>query len=337
VQKNNINCQGEQTVSSLKVTIEKIRNLEAEKKNLLLEIEELKKMADVKAANLENEIVSLREEIESVKILLEQETKQQPSDKSLQEETKVSAKELVEKTLAESNRLGNQIFPLSPFSQYFDNWLVNLRQMVSEFESNSTIKVDEQFVKDCSQILLDVESALAKKRLEESNLSEDEKALSDNNKLLEETDKEYAEKTKELSSKRDSEVERLTKRIHELENEIGKQEIRKSVRRIFKNKSREEYNIARKKAAEKLDRTKGGLKATKNELEVALQSFSVDQENLDDEYEKKNKEITERAESLHKELEKLETDTSIDARQAASNALANAINFLIQRTHQTLE
>ena len=165
-------------MSSLKNTIGKIKNLEAEKKNLLLEIEELKKMADVKAADLENEIASLREEIDLIKILMEQETMQQPSDKSFQEETKVSVKELVEKTLAESNKLGNQIFPLSPFSQYFDNWLVNLRQMVSEFESNSTIKVDEQFVKDRSQILLDVESALAQKRLEESNLSEDEKATS---------------------------------------------------------------------------------------------------------------------------------------------------------------
>ena len=209
-------------MSSLKDTIEKIRNLETEKKNLLLEIEGLKKMADVKAAILENEIASLREEIELVKILREQETKQQPSDKSLREETKVSTKELVEETLAESNKLGNQIFPLSPFSQYFDNWLVNLRQIVSEFELNSTIKVDEQFVKERSQILFDVESALAQKRLEESNLSEHAKALAENNHLLVETDKEYAEKTKELSSKRDSEVKRLTKRIHELRKQNSK-------------------------------------------------------------------------------------------------------------------
>jgi DNA repair exonuclease SbcCD ATPase subunit len=322
-------------LSSLKNTIKKIKNLEAERKNLLLEMEELKSIADAKAANLENEIASLREEIESLKILMEQETKQQPSDKSHHEETKVSAKELVEKTLAELNKLGNQIFPLSPFSQYFDNWLVNLRQTVSEFESNSIIRVDEQFVKDRSQILLDVESALAQKRLDESNLSDDEKALADDHQLLEKNDKEYAEKTKELSSKRDSEVERLTKRIQELENEIANQE--KIKIRIFSYRSRKEYNIAREKAAEKLDQTKEDLKATKNELEVTPQSFSVGQKNLDDEYEKKKQEIIERAENLHKKLEKLETDTSIDARQAASNALANAINFLIQRTHPTLE
>ena len=284
-------------MSSLRKTIEKMKKLEAEKKSLLLEFEKLNEMADVKAASLEYEIASLREEIKSVKMLMEQERKQQPSSKAPQV-PKVSAKDLVEKTLIESNRLGNQVFPLPPFGQYFDNWLVNLRQMVSEFESNSTIKVDEQFVKDRSQILLDVESVLAQKRLEESNLSEDEKALADNSQLLEESYKEHAEKTKELSSKRDSEVERITKRIHELENEIAKREATKI--RIFKYKSRKEYNIARKKAAEKLDRTKDDLKAAKTELEVVLQSFSVDQENLDDEYEKKNKEVTERKESLHK-------------------------------------
>ncbi|MGA3060046.1 MAG: hypothetical protein ABSD92_06705 [Candidatus Bathyarchaeia archaeon] len=63
-------------MNSLKDTIEKIKNLENEKKNLLLEIEDLKKMADTKAAALEVEIASLREEAKSLKNLMGQE---QPS------------------------------------------------------------------------------------------------------------------------------------------------------------------------------------------------------------------------------------------------------------------
>ena len=59
-------------MSSLKDSIEKIRNLEAEKKNLLLEIEELKKLADAKATSLESEIAALREEAKSLKILMGQ-------------------------------------------------------------------------------------------------------------------------------------------------------------------------------------------------------------------------------------------------------------------------
>ena len=57
-------------MSSLQKTIDKIRNLEAEKKDLLLEIEGLKKMADAKAAALEHEIVALRDEVKTLKVLI---------------------------------------------------------------------------------------------------------------------------------------------------------------------------------------------------------------------------------------------------------------------------
>ena len=57
-------------MSSLKNTIEKIKNLEEEKKNLLLEIEGLNKMADAKATALESEVGVLRDEVKSLKILI---------------------------------------------------------------------------------------------------------------------------------------------------------------------------------------------------------------------------------------------------------------------------
>jgi hypothetical protein len=49
---------------------EKIRTLEAEKKNLLLEMDELKKMTESKATALESEVSMLRAEVESFKTLL---------------------------------------------------------------------------------------------------------------------------------------------------------------------------------------------------------------------------------------------------------------------------
>ncbi len=57
-------------MSSLQKTIERIKSLEAEKKNLVLEIENLKKMADAKATSLENDVAALRDEIKSLKILM---------------------------------------------------------------------------------------------------------------------------------------------------------------------------------------------------------------------------------------------------------------------------
>jgi len=44
--------------------------LETERRNLMLEIEELKKMADSKAKALESEIGMLREEVKSLRVLL---------------------------------------------------------------------------------------------------------------------------------------------------------------------------------------------------------------------------------------------------------------------------
>ncbi len=67
-------------MSSLQNTIQKIKNLEAEKKSLLAEIDELKKMADAKASALETEVTSLREEAKTLKTLMGQEQlNQQPN------------------------------------------------------------------------------------------------------------------------------------------------------------------------------------------------------------------------------------------------------------------
>ena len=57
-------------MSNIKNKVEQIRSLEAERGNLLLEIEELKKMADAKAKALESEINMLRDEVKELRLLL---------------------------------------------------------------------------------------------------------------------------------------------------------------------------------------------------------------------------------------------------------------------------
>ena len=252
------------------------------------------------------------------------EKKQRSGAKYLQEETQeVTSQEVAERTLNGLGKLGNQIFALSPFSQYFDDWLVNLRQVVSEFESNPIINVDEQFVKERAQIFLDVEGALAENRLQESNLTAEAKALANNNHLIVEADKEYAEQTRECNNKRNAEVQRLSSKIRALEDQLAsQQEIKIS---FYK------FN-ARRKAAELLAQTTQTLKATKNELEVTLQSFTVEQEKLHDNYAKRKQELNENSDRLHKELEKLETDISTDARKETCIMLVNSINALLKRT-----
>jgi len=251
------------------------------------------------------------------------ERKQHSGGKYVEEQAEIPAKEVVEKTIGTLNRLGNQIFALSPFSQYFDDWTVSLKQVVSEFENNPVIQIDEQFGKERSQIFLDVEGSLAEKRLQENNLSDEAKELADTNHLIVETDKEYAEKTRERSFKRNADLQRLSTKIRELEESLAAQiEIKIS---FYKLK-------ARRKAAEQLAQTQQDLKSTKDELQVTLENFTAEQEKMHDNYEKRKQQLSEKSDSLHKELERLETDTSTEPRQKGTNALENAIKALVQRT-----
>jgi len=248
----------------------------------------------------------------------------QVAAKYLQEESaEVSGKEFTERALTGINRLGNQIFALSPFSQYFDDWLVNLRQVVSEFETRPAITVDSQFEKERDQILADVEAALADNRLAESTLTEEAKALEENNHKIADADREYAEKTREISNKRNTELQRLSRIVLQLEDDLAAQQQVKLGFFKFKEK---------KQATEKLAQTNQNLKTAKTELEVTTQNFKVEQEKLHDNYEQRKQELNEISDRLHKQLEKLETDTSTQARQTACNSLIQAINALIQRT-----
>ncbi|HTY75980.1 MAG TPA: hypothetical protein VMD05_10495 [Candidatus Nanoarchaeia archaeon] len=224
------------------------------------------------------------------------------------------------------NRLGTQIFALSPFSQYFDDWLINLRQVVSEFESNPVIRVDEQFQKERAQIFLDIEGDLAEDRFAESNLTEEAKALAENNHKIAEADREYAEQTRELSKKRNTEIQRLTVKVQELEDDLAAQQDIKISFFKFGEK---------KRAAEKLAQTNKDLSVAKNELEITTQNFSVEQDKLHDGYEKRKQDLSEESDRLHKELEKLETDTSKVARENACKTLSEAINGLLKRNTQT--
>ena len=68
----NLQCAGNTLMSgNLKATIDKIKSLEEEKKRLELELDSLKKLVDAKAAKLECEVGALRDEVKSLKVLVE--------------------------------------------------------------------------------------------------------------------------------------------------------------------------------------------------------------------------------------------------------------------------
>lgn len=247
--------------------------------------------------------------------------KNKPGVKYAEEEPALSLEQVAGKTLKGLAKLGSQTFALSPFSQYYDDWLVNLQQVVSEFESNPAVKVDETFTKDRAQAFGNIEGELAKKRIRDAELEASAKELADSNHLLVETDATYAAQTRELAAKRNGDIERLTKDVHELEEEVAKIG---QMRTSF-------FGFTKKAKTKKQEEANQKLTSTKNELEIALGNFKVEQEKLHDEYEKKKQALIEKVQSLEKEIVNIETDSSAEARQVASTALANAVNAFLKR------
>jgi len=240
----------------------------------------------------------------------------------LEESEAPTFKEVVEKTLGRLSSLGGQIFAFSPFSQYFDDWLLSLKSVLSEFESNPAVNVDEEFVKESSQVIADVELKLAERRRDEAVLEEATRRLAKQNNLLVQTDTEYAYENQKLASQRNSEIKRLTRSVHDFEEELEEASRMKAI--IFSPFARRAKSHKTAEATRKLD-------AAKSELKSVAKSFEVEQEKLHDEYEKRKQTVIEQVRSLEKKVEGLETDGSVEDRQFACEELVNAVKALLQR------
>jgi archaellum component FlaC len=239
----------------------------------------------------------------------------------LEESEAPTFEEVVEKTLGRLHSLGGQIFAFSPFSQYFDDWLLSLKSVLSEFESNPAVNVDEEFVKERSQVIADVELKLAERRREEAVFVKATRRLADQNHLIVKIDREYATATRKLASKRNGEIKRLTRRVHDFEEELEETSQMKTGINPF----------ARRAKSHKTDEVTRKLDATKNEVESVVKAFEVEQEKLHDEYEKKKQSAIEQVRNLEKEVEGLDTDVSVEDRSVACEALVNAVKALLQR------
>ena len=255
--------------------------------------------------------------------------KRRSSGKYRLEENHVStSEEVVKKTLGKLRSLGNQTFALSPFSEYFDDWLASLRDGLIDFESKPTISVDNQFEKERSDILLDIEHKLEEKRCMESAQERTITTLVDNRKLLEQIDEEYATRTREIEKRKNSEIKHLSRNVQDCKEELDR--ITQMKAGIFRSLSK------RDKAQKEAEATQR-LNATQSELKTAEQIFTAEQEKLRDEYEERKQHIIERIRDLQNEIEDVETDSSLEVRRAACEALVNAVKALLQRKKFSLQ
>jgi len=249
--------------------------------------------------------------------------KHRSSDRYTLEKNHVpTLEEVVEKTLFRLRSLGNQIFGLFPFSEYFDDWLVNLSDMLSDFESSPYISVDEQFVKERSQILSDVRCKLEARRRDEATHDVAVKSLLEDNSLLERIHQEYVNSDREIEVRKNSEIKRLSRNAQDLKEELD---------RIAQMKTGIFRSVSKRHREQKKTETTKELNFAQSELELALRNFTVEQKKLRDEYEKRKQPVIEQIRNLQKKIENLEVDGSLEVRRATCAALINAVNALLKR------
>jgi len=249
--------------------------------------------------------------------------KHRSAGNSKQEEKHVATvKEVSDKTLRRLHILGSQRFGSSPFREHFDRWLVNLTDVLSEFESNPNISADDQFVNERLQILSVVKMELEKRRRQEASLEEALTSLSNSKNLLARIKEEYAAATRENRAQKNSEIKRLYKNIDGL---------RKELNHIVQIKTGFFRGISKKDREQKEIETTQKLNTKQKELELAMLGFTEVKERLQEDYERKRQPIMEQIRDGQKKIETLETDGSLEDRWFACEALIDAVNALLQR------
>jgi chromosome segregation ATPase len=230
--------------------------------------------------------------------------------------------EVVEKTLFRLRSLGNQTFGLFPFNEYFDDWLVNLRSVLSDFELSSAVSADEQFVKECSEILSNVSCELEERRRDEAAHDRAVKSLLDNRSLLERIYEEHVTGKKQIEVRKNSEIKRLSRNVQDLKEELDR--IAQMKTGIFRSVSKRAREQKETEITEELNSAQG-------ELQLALRNFTAEQKELQDKYEKRKQSLIEQIQNLQKEIENLKVDGSLEVRRATCEALVNVINALLKR------
>jgi hypothetical protein len=244
------------------------------------------------------------------------------SGSTLERNHVATAEEVVEKTLKRLHTLGSQRFASSPYSEHFDRWLMNLTDVLSEFESSPNINVDDQFLRECSRILSNVELALKERRRVEASLEEALKGLSASKSLLARIKADYASKAREIRVQKSREIRRLNSDIGSLREELV--DVARMKTGLFRGISKKDRDKKETETTQEVD-------TRQRKLELAMLEFTFAEERLQDEYERKRQPIIEQIKDRQKKIENLETDGSLEDRWFACEALLDAVNALLQR------
>lgn len=188
--------------------------------------------------------------------------------------------------------LSRDVFEIAPISRFFDDWMVNLRQVILSFESNEAINpVDEEFTKQFNEIFGNIEEELARRLLNEAELEVSTKSLEENKTILGEMDAGYAAQTKDYVVKGKGAIDFLIKNVQHLQQEIAELEKTKTsylhpLKKMAKDQKQAELTKKLVDAKKRLALAVGGSTITKPKLGAGV--------DLDAEYAAQTKELVEK-------------------------------------------
>jgi hypothetical protein len=240
----------------------------------------------------------------------------------LEENHIATEREISEATLKRLHTLGIQKFGSSPFSEHFDRWLQNVAAVLDEFKSNPNLGVDDQFVKECSQVLSIIKHQLEVICRKEATLNRELSNLSDWKSRLKQINKEYSTLAGAIKSQRNREIKHLQSGINRLNRDQDE---------IIRMKTGFFRGVSKKKREQKEIAVGKELNDRQTELELVLLNFSVKHKELRAEYERRREPVMGEIKKFRRIIQNLETDDSLEQRWFACEALIDAVNTFLQR------
>ena len=241
---------------------------------------------------------------------------------TLEQRQTPSLEEIVNRTLNALNHLGNQRFVLSPFSEQLNLWLTSFKNVLSEFESNPEIVVDDQFAKERSQIVSNIELELAQRRQKEEHSGENAKNLAASKALLEHVNLDYGTAMKTNQKRQETETKTLVAHIEDIKRELE---------HIAQMKTGILRGISKNTKAQREAEARQGLAVAQDKLAAAVQRFNDEQEKVRAEYETRKQAVSKQIHEFEKEALSQEIDDSLDVRHAACDGLISTINSFLER------
>ncbi|HEX7482584.1 MAG TPA: hypothetical protein VF350_03860 [Candidatus Bathyarchaeia archaeon] len=239
-----------------------------------------------------------------------------------EEKQPATEREVCELTLKQLHTLGIQKFGSSPFSEHFDRWLTNITVVLNEFKSHPNIGADDQFVNESEQILSSIKDQLEVICRKETALDQELNNLSDWRSRLKQINKEYATLTGAIKGQRNREIKALYKITNRLKKEQDE---------IIRMKTGFFHGISKKNRERKEMVVVKELNDKQTELELIMLDFSAKQKEIRAEFDRKREPVLEEIKKFRRIVQTLETDSSLEERWFACEALIDAINSFLQR------